>query len=191
MTIVRCRCCHREENWRTESDGTRIIEVLLAGGQRRSAQPPVDAWRTLRAAREATTGPVVGECPGCAQPMIASDTTFPALTTWTIHARDGDLRVGGIIEGPAGAMDVDHAEKWLLRQYRASWLPTGGDVLGGAFVFPLLVVPGCWMFAILFLISFFATGFRTDPWVLTKVIAALAAGGVLIGALGSAFERKR
>lgn len=186
MTTVRCRCCHREERWGP------AVEILQAGGARRPVEPALDAWRTLRAAREGKTGPVVASCSGCGQPMIASDARVPALASWTIHARAGDLRVSdGAIDGPAGVLDVDAAERWLVAQYPVRWLPTAGDVIGVMFVAPLLAVVACWLLGISFLVALFSTGFHADPWTMTMAVFALLASGLLLGAFVSAIERKR
>lgn len=191
MTIVQCRCCHRDERWSAGPDGKPSIEVAIPGGERRAAIPQVDAWMTLRASRERTIGPIVAVCAGCGQPMSASDGAFPALPSWTIRARDGDLIVGAEITGPQGIVDAPTAEQWLLAQYRASLVPSRTDVIGALMVLPLSSAVGCWTLAVLFVIMFLATGFQSDPWVAVKLVFGAVAAFVLLGAFVGRFGRGR
>lgn len=191
MTIVHCRCCHRDERWSAGPDGKPVIAVAVPGGVRLPVVDAVEAWRTLRSAREGTTGPVVAICAGCGQPMIASDGAFPALPSWTIHATGGDLTIGAAITGPAGVLDADAAERWLVAQYRRSLVPTAANVFGPLMMIPLIGPVIAWLIAVTFVVTFFATGFGADPWVAVKLAFGAFAAVVAVGATVGALSRAR
>lgn len=161
MVDVRCASCFRTERWVRDSVKALCLEVVIEGGDRRPAvAPPLAAWRTLRRSRAGEIGPVVGRCPACGQPMIASDTSIPSLDTWDLETPGGTVRVGAAIVGPDGPMTDDDAEAFMNRQYPTRWLTDPPSrVAMQLLILPLLVVPMIvWIAAIVFLFGFLKNG---------------------------------
>ena len=119
VTTVRCHSCHRIEHWHGDGPAApERVDVVVPGGERRPSEPgPLAAWRVLRRARQGALGPVVGACSACDQPLVANDTTFPAMEVWEIPTPAGPLKVGREIVGPDGMVGDEDAERWLETQY--------------------------------------------------------------------------
>ena len=147
MSTVHCPSCHRRERW---DNGQR--EVESPGGARVPAgHPELAAWRTLRAALQGESAPVVGRCPACDQPMIGEATAVP----WTIHTPEGDLVVDGVLTGPKGKMTVDEANFWVEEQLRERIEVKPGLWLFQASVMSTMLVPiGLWVFALVCFLTF-------------------------------------
>jgi len=153
---VRCTCCHRVERW-----GGAAPEVVVAGGSRRPPRgPEYEAFQAYAAWRRGASGPLVGTCDACGQPLVLESGEAEPVP-WSVAHPDGDLQLGpsGVTCG-ATEVALDDAERRLEQAY-PSWSQwTRGDVVANGFltgVLPLLVLPMLlWASAVSVVIVFYS-----------------------------------
>ncbi len=169
---VRCPSCHRQERWQ---GGTR--EVVVEGGSRRPAgHPHLVAWNTLRAAIRGESGPVVGSCPGCEQPLVALGGDLPwamwTLTTptGTVVVREGKLPLGSTVD----QLDAQLTEAWGER-FRLGEVRPGLALFQGGLMTLMLVPLVVWVMAAL-VVSLMIYTIATDP---TQAIPGMGQGVTL------------
>ncbi len=143
--MIRCRVCYRTEKW---AEGSREV-VVEGGGRKPAGHPSLVAWRTVRDALSGETGPVVGACAACGQPMVAEGQEA-AWVDWPLETPDGTLMIrDGVL--PAGSdiatLDARMEEAWAERLRLADIKPGQAMFTGG--LMTLLMVPvAVWALAV-------------------------------------------
>ncbi len=112
---------------------------------------PLAAWQIVRESHAGRADPVVGTCPSCAQPLLASG---GAAVPYTVNTPKGDVVVDREIRGPAGILDEAAADAFIRSQYPVSLLPTLHNTVGTMMVIPMFTVVLLWLVGVLTILTF-------------------------------------
>jgi hypothetical protein len=158
ISTVRCASCHRVERWQGD-----LREVRSVGGARRALDPERRALKTVLAAIQGETGPVVAACPACGQPMLASDRGLtPIGWSFVLPEDAGTVRIepDGTALGPDGPTSLSAASAAVRAAWRAAPDPidelrTGLTLVFQVMVLLLMLAPiAVWLFSVLFVSVF-------------------------------------
>ncbi|MEQ1572123.1 MAG: hypothetical protein ABMA64_41225 [Myxococcota bacterium] len=149
---VACATCHRRERW--EADGS--VGVVTPGGSRRAPVPARAEIAALARAARGETGPVVGRCSACGQPLVSEG--GGAAAAWEIDLPGTRLRFGsdGSIHderGPVTLADAEAAVDRLSPREEPLDRPGFGWFQGA--VLGLMLTPvAVWVFSVVFVSVF-------------------------------------
>ncbi len=119
--------------------------------------------RTALKAARGESGPLVGVCEACGQPMVAALGSSLAPIEIRLSTRAGEVVVQGpVVRGPDGdRIEPDDAEAFLAHELRTPWVGRYlADLRHVPFFLVLLPIVVGWFAAGLFVLSFLASVYQ-------------------------------
>lgn len=144
---VRCRVCHRVEQW--SADGTRTVRT--EGGGRRPPSPERATFEVLAASARGELGPVVARCPACGAPLVADGAAV--RIPWTLPTPQGPIVLAddGTMSPPPEVAERWVAESWPVVVEEDS---KAFRLFRSSLVMMMLAPVAVWLLAVFFVVLF-------------------------------------